>query len=850
MAGKPTSIPNKRSSHHITLNGGGESWGIILENAEQGFIEIPSSPSSMLLSGGGQRYGDGDPNFDQDEQRTWEGGRGLEFYMDDPTRFFDASAWTMTPNVLLPALKWKFPYGIKQQLLYQSSNLSWLPLLSTNRYVADSDAVSTTFTAAIINLWIRCVGSPGTLTVELCANSAGAPSTVLQTATITSANFTDVLSQWYKFVITPQSVTATTTYFVKVYGASTDNIASHWEVGIDKNVSGGLISTAGSSWSAGSFSLHYRVIPASLDRKIIPFIHRGLLFAYSQYADATSSELFLCGDVGKATAAASSTLTDSSKTLVADYAAGGWIRIIAGKGVGQRRQITTNSTTEYTVSVPWSITPDTTSVYGVYGVNYWQTVGSTGLGKVLNVCVANNIVFFAQGADVNIRKMQINASTGALNFGDDNVNRADLMYLFYHPTDKAQVYRVLNGTTVEASRSSLKAWGTGATNPLVFGTGIPIGDPTVPVTSMFDWNNYLYFGKEDGLWLLQNDVAGRINIGMNALPSEYNCAATANYNMQLLFSFLHSVEQMTGGSVDDYGPYNEAGIPIDRSGPIVSIEPVIKWAFHAIDAGTSGTSCVLCWTGRGWHEVFRAPYAGARCQILKWEPISGDRSRLWIGCDGELYYIEFPKDHFNPLRDTSIEYMHESYVTSSTIDGRATDMSKFYKELILISKGLGEGVDIAVDYQCDSDVGTDTWYSKQPVYFSPKGYAPIWESDRKLFRYRLRLNTESGTVPAQVTTVLVKYFTSVPIVRQWNVTAKVSDIQRTLTYQKDGDPTSFYNWLRDVTQKAIGVEMTTMFETVPYTIVKIEPPNWYRTFTNATRKIWGGTVTFTLRELI
>lgn len=71
---------------------------------------------------------------------------------------------------------------------------------------------------------------------------------------------------------------------------------------------------------------------------------------------------------GTATAATASTLVDTTRRKEDDdYWKGGIVEIIAGTGVGQRRDITgfTSSTSTMAVTPNWATTPDTTSVYRV-----------------------------------------------------------------------------------------------------------------------------------------------------------------------------------------------------------------------------------------------------------------------------------------------------------------------------------------------------------------------------------------------------------------------------------------------------------------------------------------------------
>lgn len=77
---------------------------------------------------------------------------------------------------------------------------------------------------------------------------------------------------------------------------------------------------------------------------------------------------------GTATSASGTTLTDTGLTMTTNEFTGGWISITAGTGVGQTRQIVSNTTTQFTVAT-WTTTPDTTSKYEAQiWINDWFRV--------------------------------------------------------------------------------------------------------------------------------------------------------------------------------------------------------------------------------------------------------------------------------------------------------------------------------------------------------------------------------------------------------------------------------------------------------------------------------------------
>jgi hypothetical protein len=68
-----------------------------------------------------------------------------------------------------------------------------------------------------------------------------------------------------------------------------------------------------------------------------------------------------------ASSAAAKTLVQSGATYAYDRYTNYQLRIVSGKGIGQRRRITANSADTFYVEKKWDITPDNTSGYAIYG---------------------------------------------------------------------------------------------------------------------------------------------------------------------------------------------------------------------------------------------------------------------------------------------------------------------------------------------------------------------------------------------------------------------------------------------------------------------------------------------------
>ena len=841
----------------------GDKLDLKISGGVNGIQEIPQEPSTILKTAGGQKFGDWDPTFSHLEQRTWEGGRAQEDWTDDETRFYDSmNLWSMTPGRVFPAPRWVFGEGYDSadvllpgaKRASVGDDVKWARV-NSGAYYARSFTAQATYTPTTIQVLIRRIGSPsGTLTVNLHSDTATAPGAVLKTGTATIASVTDTPSVLYHFTFVGEALTATTLYWVSVYSNAADSAANHWEVGY----SGGgtdqcKTSVNGTDWTNSSTQILFRVVPDSDNRRWLFFTLNGLLYAVSQDDAGGAPSLYMNGLWGVATSGSTTVITDadgSAGTMTADRYIGAWVKIVSGTGAGQYRQITDNSTTTITVGVAFDIAPAAASVYVIYATNEWQAVASHGLAKkVTDVAVANNIVFFAMGSDQKIRQMwwDTGIADPAHDFYEDAAAYADFLHVAYDPsaTTGPQMWRVIGGTTMAASRANIPA--TDAA--LAFGTGIPLGDKNGEPTGIYDYNDQVYVFKTDSMWVIKNDKASKQGLGLDAISGKENGRAACGQNLFLYFSWAHSMERLYSGTLDDLGYWRHAGMPSGRQGAVSALEPWIAWIIAANDAET-GTSSVMLWDGRGWHELFRSWKAGLRCRNVKFQSCDGTNPRLWISVGGDIVSLLMPFNSLNPTKDTSILFQHEAIIETSIFDMGASALYKFWKELSISAEHLSSvnGNEIVVDYQTDSDIGTSTWIYLGRALISPESTLPINLGSVKKIRFRLRLLTGDASNPPVLMATTLKGFGRIPYKRQWNIRIDVSSAQRNRRGQKSPKPDDVYNFLRDACQTAGALLMRCSVKQLDEVWVVAQPPGWVRKTLNTIQQWWSGTATITLLE--
>lgn len=781
-------VKNPTHDLGIQCDEDGTIWGLKLDGGVRAMQEISQTPSTLVIGGGGKKWGTGDPTFTEIEQSTWHGGRGSEFFHDDETRYLDSwQAMTRIPGRLLPQLRWDFATGYRAIDTIAFASHSWKQLLGTSRYIDVSFAASTVNLAADkCYIWLRRRGNPGSLTLELCTDGGDGHPVVTASATksitVTTSTITDTLSRFYGFDWdTTATLTSGTTYHIKVFGASTDNAVNHWEVGVNEDGTASHTAQIDGTWTAASYSMYFRVVGADAAMKWHWFTISGTFHAISQ-KDSGDSTLF-----------------------------------------------------------EWNETTDN-----------WDAVtldaGDALSGTVKSVAVSKNIAHCARGTGGSDETIWTLTNVSGTATGQDDAtagNKADVLVAYNDAVDGPQIARFENDNWYW-SRSDVKARDT----DLIFGTDVEFPQGFNGL-NMATYNNQVWVRTTDGLWSISNDRPAKLDVGLDAvLEPSTSAGAMLAKDLFLYLAWSYSVERLYGGTLDDVGPWKGAGLPDTRQGVISCMCAGIGGVYMGIDGGTGNTSSVVFFDGTGYEEVFRAWEAGQRVRNVAYQPQNGTTSpaRLWISVGGDMVYIPLPDQSMNPLHDSDSRFVHEYSITSPIHDFGVTHFPKFFKGIEISADNLGSVCNIGVDYQMDADVGTSTWTELTNLYQSPWDAAYLNLGNRKKMAYRLRCNTSTAATALAINAIVVTGFARTKLKRQFNLRVKASDLQRTRTGAKDHTWASFYEWIIWAGQQAAALRLLSNEPALDQMFVVIEPPGIFRKFQNFIQSWVGGTMALTLRE--
>lgn len=800
---EPTDI-----SHDVSLSHDASTLGLMYDRGNPAVLQhIPITEPVRQFS---------------ETQKDWTGGRGRKFFREDITAFWDAKdTWTQTGGKLFACPEWKFGSGFVKTDSYWGGSVKWLPLYGSNRYQATRFAASDTYSALYTLVKIRQVGLPGTLRIAIYSDFAdpSSPDSSLKTQTLT-ATAGDFEHKDYEFTLpSALSLTSGTNYWIVINGTANDTDANHWEVGTD--ASGGRYSLYATSitgsptdWTNSNNDIYFRIAPAYVSQRVWHFIHDEALYAIVTSETGTSPNLYINGDRGIATAGASSSITNTGNkaaTWTSNKWAGAWVRIIAGAGKGQARQIASNTSTVLTVSPDWDINPTTTSRYVIYSTPYFTEI--TGHGLTKNTCrpvSANRVMYFAQGTGINLRRgredtTQSNCHAWA---DTDTLYRYDFIEPHMLPNAGLRLFLGKAGAC-SVGYVTPPEWGSGVVTVAPIKGGVA-GANDAEITSIKSAGDKIYVGKENALFWIDETTPKQFTLQIKDVPDPNNLLGITSQGETVYFGYGGSFGYMTAGQHKDILNYRAGyeGLPADRVGYVSHAITVMGWVFFSVDGGSSNYSTVYAWNGIGLHEIWRGWRAGIKIRDLFWQPCQGTRGRLWLDTGTDSVYIEFPLNRSNPLLDTSISHCSDFSLVTGTMDIEKENLYKAFTEIRIGSENLGVGVRyVDVDYQADADVETTNWTYIGRVDVSPYAVLPFARGSIHKIRFRLRAHTDDGSTPVIITSTDILGEISEPPRYQWIGTFQVAEDQETYDGQADFKPTYVYNWLKEAHDKMIVCEM-------------------------------------------
>jgi hypothetical protein len=784
-------------SHHLSLSDGSHTLGLILANGRgerdvRGIKQNGYPRSVTRISQNVAGYSDFELPYSPQVQQDWSGGRGLEDFDRDTTRFFDSYRADTTRGDIVcgPAATLTTGYCDTQSSSAANSQV----MLSSDSSEVMASAFTASFTGTLRSVTVRVYGydpasTPDGLQVAFFANTGGLPGAVLSTGSQTLP--AGMLTNRSVTIPVNQAVTSGSTYWI---GFSSNKPQVYVRVNNTtpaKNIYYATGPLVGILYPQLEHSEFTYTLSTAGNGTVRFFQYRGSLLAIQQPDDFTAPRLFLNGHHGMSTNNTDKTTLETTFGLWGNT--GNVVRLVAGPGSEEvqnwRRMLGFYSegvSTKVWVDPAWNVAHTTATEFATLGHNTWSEISGHGITKpVTDVLVVDDVIYFAQGDATVLRRGHYAAGSWAW-ANEGAANKATFLGLIPDAEGKKKVW-LAQASTSKVSCSDAKAWGTDLA-PLA--TWLTCGSTDSKITGLeaFAADGLLipYILKEDGFGSIGGTTVDKVGVyaehplsaQIKMVRSEDNGRAHMRYDLFLKFSLLDGLESHFDQRLDDIGPNRDEGLPLTRRGPITFLLPYAGRFYAAVDGGVDGYSSILCCTQDNcWHEIYRAELTGYAIRSMAIQVIPGSQvDRLWFSEGENLYWLPVAID---PRKQTDYTYFSGAQVVTASIYCGFKDVTKYFDSLTLFAEGLSAGQTVAAAYQTDNEVGTDTWHPLPTTFtVSPAQAVKLSAANSvagKRIRLRLILSTTDPTKTPRVKALRLDSVIRLKPKHMWTVTYLVKD---------------------------------------------------------------------------
>jgi len=437
---------------------------------------------ALKFQTGDSEYGDKEPPYASRTQEDMSGGRGLDDFEKDKTRFFDSyRAQTWHDGVVMPGPEETYAKGIRPAVVehWFADNADADDDFARVRktYLSYKFTPETTYTPAYIQVALGSdVTGSGSIKFSVYSDSGGEPDAELCT---TGALKPDAYEQEHVFdIVTPVPLSAATVYHLVVYRyiPGISPVPDYYYVLASDTVAADTAyqSTDGSTWTAATQGVFFRLLAADDAFDVFPFQHLGSQYFALSFRDGSDPKVYKNGYWGTLVSATPTGFVVSGTPFVVDELIGSIAVLVRGLGADAGRNwrlITDNDTNSGTVAT-WDITPDDTTQIAVVRFDKCTEVTGHGMtGRLSAVEVINSIVYFCRGDWEDIFHMYADVFTQELG------RRWSYMCLAQDSTTKDNlVFAARRETLLVGSATPAVVQADGTVDNLVLSIGVTVGD--------------------------------------------------------------------------------------------------------------------------------------------------------------------------------------------------------------------------------------------------------------------------------------------------------------------------------------------------------------------------------------
>lgn len=785
----PTSEVN---THHLALTDMHDTLGLVLCDAQGNPIPLAidegASPATALrVSNGAGGYDDYQQPYTPIAQTTWEGGLGSEFFDQDASRYLDGNCVDTSKGKIMPAgqaLERTIPitYAIDEWITGDPLTLSWKALTS-GKELAWSDTPGALSLRRILISMKVSAACRFNVSMRITPDSGGLPAGT----TSTIATGTAVIEETGYFRIhvnIKASLSAATKYW---YCMTVSGITNGATVSVQYQAETGSDIVEDLAVIYANQIVSSRYYEQNHDG-VRFFEFRNLVYAITVSEDGAAPRLYTMGYRGLA---ASNSGRFMQKIVLGGNAPmtsiGSYAIILNGPGATEKnnwRYITNDdAATVLAVSEAWRIEHTTSTEYVIVDPDYPEIPEITGhglTGKITDICVVDDRVYFCQGSEANVRRMTYtpNATPNTGHAWTDEGCQADFIEMYTDVDGKKRLFMGIAATSVVYKCEV----GVALTGRTQVNNSLPVGsgDSWITNIGVYDDPQRPFILKEDGFGSISNGVYGPIPIGnvMRAVRSRKNGQAWCTNDRFLYFSMGPKLMRYYAGDLSNIGPDQDYGLPADRRGNITHVVAYPGGVLYAaIDAGSTGYSSVLKYNGQGWCEVWRAELGRTITGLFVLNIPGQDYQKLLIGCGDYIYHLYIAS---NPLQATDFLFAETCSLTTGWFRTAYKDVRKFFNSVKLFLVNNSTTKTALVQYRTDTST---TWLTlgtytagnpSEEIEFNASTDVSIDVTGLRI-QLKITLSTNDSAIPVYIEQLLVETVTRIPTKRSWHITARVYD---------------------------------------------------------------------------
>lgn len=535
--------------------------------------------------------------------------------------------------------------------------------------------------------------------------------------------------------------------------------------------------------TSGLGSLAYELSPTPTTPGSAHFFTiRNTKFVVTSPSDGSAPKLYMEGYHGYAWDDNNGALEKLFSKNIGSEAVGANVKIVGGPGSTELirwreiESVTTGASGYVTVDSAWNIEHTTSTEFAIFGTGQWTEITGHGLtAAVTDVIVVNDIVYFAQGEDVAIRRMTFYNNSGVWTpkYWTETA-KASYLALIQNEEGTQKIWRALSSASTVSS-SAVVAWADAA-DILTFGTAITCGNTMYRINGLVAYGTprIPYVLKQDGFGAISNDIYDQVPLAeFAAVADDNNGRANLQRGVYLFLSMLNGLERYYEGRLDDIGPNRDEGFPNNRNGRISSLLAYPGRMYASIDHPT-GYSSVMLYNDIGWHEIYRSSL-GARIYAIDVQVIDGDKcDRIWIAQEGSITYFPVAID---PRKQSDYTYSSTGSIETSWINGNFAEIKKFYSSIMVFSENLVAGEQyIRISYKVDDD-NNDWTEIDENVDESPSQEVafPNHAVYGKRIKLKFTLYTADNLKTPRIKGITIKPVTRLPLKKSWSMTFRIDD---------------------------------------------------------------------------